>query len=272
MAPPHCAAGAAQTRRRVLVSAAALLAAAFAPAPARAGDAGEIRIGQTMPYSGVASACGVTGHTGHAYVRKIKADGGISGRKVILISLDDACSPPRTVEQARRLVAQDDVRAVFGSAGAPPNMAAHEYLNGRRTPQLSVSSGATIWNQTEKYPWTIGWQVDYESEVEGRPRGEGISRLHAAACARSARDAWAAYGYTMIQGPVHVLRQAGDDLGRENIMKQARNMRFKPAMPLRGVGARTGGRRQAPLQAMQLARFEDGRRALSGDVINVGDD
>ena len=125
----------------------------------------EIRIGQTMPYSGPASAYGVIGRAEAAYFRKINDEGGINGRKIVFISLDDAYSPPKTVEATRRLVEQDEVLLMFGSLGTATNAAVHGYLNARKIPQLFVASGATKWNDPQNHPWTMGLQVDYQTEA-----------------------------------------------------------------------------------------------------------
>jgi len=397
------------SRRRALLVAgvAAWLAAGLGAAAAA--ETGEIRIGQTMPFSGVASAYGIIGQVEGAYLRKINAEqGGVNGRKVNLISLDDAYSPPKTVEQTRKLVEQENVLAVFGSVGTPTNLAVHKYLNSRKVPHLFVSSGASFWNQPEKYPWTIGWQIDYESEgkvygkyvlkekpdakvailyqhddsgrdyIRGFKEGLGANAkkmivaeasyqitdptvdsqiialrnsgadvlfthatpkfgaqairkiyeigwkpLHVLSSTTNtiagtlkpagfeksqgvvsgflikdpgdptwkddpevrdylafmksyapnldAYDTWAVWGYTMAQGLVQTLRQAGQDVTPENIMKQARNLNFKPAMTLPGIVAKTGPNRNVPIQAMQLARFEGDRWKLSGEVIAVAE-
>jgi ABC-type branched-subunit amino acid transport system substrate-binding protein len=125
----------------------------------------EIRIGNIMPYSGPASAYGVIGKTEQAYFNKINAAGGINGRKINFISYDDAYSPPKTVEQARKLVESDEVLLIFNSLGTPPNSAIHKYMNAKKVPQLFVATGATKWDDPKDYPWTMGWQPNYQSEA-----------------------------------------------------------------------------------------------------------
>jgi branched-chain amino acid transport system substrate-binding protein len=126
----------------------------------------EIKVGNIMPYSGPASAYGVIGKTQDAYFKKINAEGGINGRKINFISYDDAYSPPKTVEQARKLVESDEVLVVFNPLGTPPNTAIQKYLNSKKVPQLFVATGATKWNDPKEFPWTIGWQPNYQSESQ----------------------------------------------------------------------------------------------------------
>jgi branched-chain amino acid transport system substrate-binding protein len=124
----------------------------------------EIKIGNIMPYSGPASAYGVIGKTEAAYFKKINDAGGINGRKINFISYDDGYSPPKTVEQARKLVESDEVLLIFNSLGTPPNSAIHKYMNSKKVPQLFVATGATKWNDPREFPWTMGWQPNYQSE------------------------------------------------------------------------------------------------------------
>ncbi|QUS38797.1 branched-chain amino acid ABC transporter substrate-binding protein [Tardiphaga alba] len=129
-----------------------------------ANSADEIRIGQTLPYSGPLSGFGVIGRAQEAYFNKLNAEGGINGRKIKFISLDDAYSPPKTVEQTRKLVEQDEVLMMFGTLGTATNNAVHRYLNGKKIPQLFVLSGATKWADPKAFPWTMPGMAAYESE------------------------------------------------------------------------------------------------------------
>jgi branched-chain amino acid transport system substrate-binding protein len=126
----------------------------------------EIKIGNIMPYSGPASAYGVIGKTEQAYFNKINAEGGINGRKINFVSYDDGYSPPKTVEQARKLVESDEVLLIFNSLGTPPNTAIQKYMNSKKVPQLFVATGATKWNDPKDFPWTMGWQPNYQSEAQ----------------------------------------------------------------------------------------------------------
>jgi len=126
----------------------------------------EIKIGNIMPYSGPASSYSVIGKTEAAYFNKINAEGGINGRKINFISYDDGYTPPKTVEQARKLVESDDVLLIFNSLGTPPNSAIHKYMNQKKVPQLFVATGATKWNDPKNFPWTMGWQPSYQSETQ----------------------------------------------------------------------------------------------------------
>src|SRR5215813_11228736 len=125
----------------------------------------EIKIGNIMPYSGPASAYGVIGKTEEAYFKKINAEGGINGRKINFVTYDDAYSPPKAVEQVRKLVESDEVLFVFNPLGTPSNTAIQKYLNSKKVPQLFVATGATKWNDPKDFPWTMGWQPSYQSEA-----------------------------------------------------------------------------------------------------------
>ena len=125
----------------------------------------EIKIGNIAPYSGPASAWSVVARTDAAYFKKINAEGGINGRKITFISYDDGYSPPKAVEQARKLVESDEVLLIFASLGTADNTAIQKYMNAKRVPQLFVASGATKWNDPQNFPWTMGWQPNYQSEA-----------------------------------------------------------------------------------------------------------
>src|ERR1700704_2418729 len=124
----------------------------------------EIKIGNIMPYSGPASAYATIGKTEAAYFNKLNAEGGINGRKINFISYDDGYSPPKAVEQARKLVESDEVLLIFNSLGTPSNSSIHKYMNAKKVPQLFVATGATKWNDPREFPWTMGWQPNYQSE------------------------------------------------------------------------------------------------------------
>jgi ABC-type branched-subunit amino acid transport system substrate-binding protein len=126
----------------------------------------EIKIGQTMPYSGPASSYGTIGRAEAAYFKKVNDEGGVNGRKIVFLSLDDGYSPPKTVEATRRLVEQDQVLVMFGSLGTATNTAVHAYLNGRKVPQLFISTGASKWNDPQNHPWTMGFQPNYHDEAQ----------------------------------------------------------------------------------------------------------
>ena len=160
------------TTRRTFLKTGAAAAATLATGawPARADNAPgvtdtEIKIGQTMPYSGPASAYGVIGKTEAAYFKMINEAGGINGRKINLVSLDDAYSPPKTVEQVRRLVEQENVAFFFNTLGTAPNAAIRQYLNDNKIPQLFVSTGASMFADPEHFPWTMGFNPNYQTEA-----------------------------------------------------------------------------------------------------------
>ena len=366
----------------------------------------EIRIGNTNPYSGPASAYGTIGKALAAYFTLVNEQGGINGRKIRFITYDDGYSPPKTVEQARRLVEQDQVMFLFQPLGTPTNTAIHRYLNAKKVPQLFVASGATKWGQPKKYPWTMGWQPNYQTEgriyaayvlkhhpngkigilyqnddygkdyLEGFRQGLGsktgmivaqlsyevshptvfsqvvalknsgadiffnvttpkfaaqaIKKAHEigwrpvhflnnvstsinavlkpAGLAASegiitsayskdpndpqwakdpARLEWLAwmkkyypqgstassfnvYGYTVAQSLVHILRAMGDELTRENLMKQAASLKnLSLPMLLPGITLNTGPEDYYPIEQMQLMRFAQGTWGLFGEVISA---
>jgi branched-chain amino acid transport system substrate-binding protein len=125
----------------------------------------EIKLGNTMPYSGPASAYGAIGKTEAAYFTMINGQGGINGRKIDFISRDDGYSPPKTVELVRKMVEEDQVLALFNTLGTPPNTAIQGYANDNKVPQLFVATGADKWNDPKNHPWTIGWQPSYRIEA-----------------------------------------------------------------------------------------------------------
>jgi branched-chain amino acid transport system substrate-binding protein len=367
----------------------------------------EIKIGNIMPYSGPASAYGIIGRTEAAYFKKINDAGGINGRKINFISYDDGYSPPKTVEQARKLVESDEVLLIFNSLGTPPNSAIHKYMNSKKVPQLFVATGATKWNDPKDFPWTMGWQPNYQSEthiyakyilknlpnakiavlfqnddygkdyLKGLKDGLGpkaasmivaeesyetseptidnhIVRLKASgadvfinittpkfaaqAIKKIAEIGWkpthflnnvsasvgsvikpagyenaqdiisAAYlkdasdkqwdndpgmkefyafmakdfpegdkldggtvvGYGVAQTLVQVLKQCGDNLTRENVMKQAASLQdFRTGVLLPGIKINTGPNDFAPISQLQLMKFKGERWELFGDVISA---
>src|SRR5450755_4136183 len=364
----------------------------------------EIKIGNIMPYSGPASSYGVIGKTEEAYFRKINAEGGINGRKINFVTYDDGYSPPKAIEQARKLVEGDEVLLIFQSLGTPSNSAIQKYMNAKKVPQLFVASGATKWGDPKNFPWTMGWQPNYQSEghiyakyilehfpnskiavfwqnddagkdqVKGLRDGLGdkasmiiadksyevsdptidsqIVALHdsgadiffswaapkgAAQAIRKVGElgwkpvyflgnvstsvatvlkpagldnakgiistaylkdptdpawkddagikAWSAfmdkyfpdgdktnnnnvYGYATAQTMVQVLKQCGDDLSRENVMKQAANLKdFTSDVLLPGIKITTGPDDFFPIEQMQLMKFDGEAWRLFGDVI-----
>ena len=157
------------TRRVSLMASAIALVFTALPASAQkkygpgASDT-EIKLGQTMPYSGPASAYGTIGKLHQAYFKMINDGGGINGRKINLISLDDGYSPPKTVEQVRKLVEQDEVLALFQTLGTPGNSAIHKYVNAKKVPHLLLATGATKWADPKNFPWTLGFNLSYQAE------------------------------------------------------------------------------------------------------------
>jgi branched-chain amino acid transport system substrate-binding protein len=159
------------TRRFTVLTAAAAIVAMTGGTMAGAAEYGpgasdtEIKIGNTNPYSGRASAYGTIGKAISAYFDKVNAEGGINGRKITFISLDDGYNPAKTVEQTRKLVEQEEVLFLFQNLGTPTNSAIHKYMNGKKVPHLFLATGATKWGDPENYPWTMGWQPNYQTEA-----------------------------------------------------------------------------------------------------------
>jgi branched-chain amino acid transport system substrate-binding protein len=363
----------------------------------------EIKIGGISPYSGPASAYGAIGKAISAYFEKINADGGVNGRKLTFISLDDGYNPAKTVEQARKLVEAEEVLFIFNTLGTPPNSAIHKYMNAKKVPQLFVATGATKWGDPKNFPWTMGWQPNYQSEakvfaahiletkpdakiailyqnddygkdyLKGMEDGLGdkaktmiVSKISyevtdptidsqmvslkasgadtffnittpkfAAQAIKKAADigwkpthylnsvsasvgavmipagpengvgiytasylkdptdpqfqkgkewddwlAWMTkyqpdgnlkdvnnvFGYTVAQGLVQVLKQAGDNLTRENIMKQAASLEMTLPMLLPGINVKTGPDDFYPIEREQLAKFDGKTWNLFGKV------
>jgi branched-chain amino acid transport system substrate-binding protein len=161
-----------QTFRHLLIGGAFALGLVLVVAPTAAQkkyDEGasdtEIKVGHTNPYSGNASAYGVSGRTHEAYFKMINDTGGINGRKINFITYDDGYSPPKTVEMARKLVEEDRVLLLFNTLGTPPNTAIHKYMNQKHIPQLFVATGASKWGNPKEFPWTMGWAPDYVTEA-----------------------------------------------------------------------------------------------------------
>ena len=366
----------------------------------------EIKIGNTMPYSGPASAYGVIGKTEAAYFNMLNEQGGINGRKINFISRDDGYSPPKTVELVRKLVEEDQVLFTFNILGTPPNTAVQGYLNDNKVPQLFVATGADKWNDPKNHPWTMGWQPSYRVEARIYSRyilknlpnakiavlyqnddfgkdyltglreglgdkaekmivatktyettdptvdsqvvalqGSGADTLLTAAIPKFAAQAirkvydigwkpahfltnvsisvgsvirpagpekavgiisasygkdptdpqwqngteykdwlaWmqkynassntadtnAVYGYNVSQTLIHVLKMCGNDLTRENIMKQAANIQdLKLPMLLPGIVVSTSATDFAPIKQMQLQKFDGTTWQLFGEVIS----
>jgi len=249
----------------------------------------EIKIGNIMPYSGPASAYGVEGKTEAAYFDKINAEGGINGRKIKFISYDDAYSPPKTVEQARKLVESDEVLLIFNPLGTAPNSAIQKYMNEKKVPQLFVATGATKWNDPKQFPWTMGWQPNYQSEgriygkyiLKERPTGKiGIlyqNDDYGKDYVKGIRDGLGAKADSMIIGEksyettnptidslVVALKSEGADIfisittpkfAAQSIKKVA-ELGWKPLFLLNGVGASTGA-------VMKPAGLENSQNIIS---------
>jgi ABC-type branched-subunit amino acid transport system substrate-binding protein len=233
----------------------------------------EIKIGNIMPYSGPASAYGVVGKTEAAYFKKINAEGGINSRKINFISYDDAYSPPKAVEQARKLVESDGVLLIFNPLGTPSNSAIQKYMNEKKVPQLFVATGATKWNDPKQFPWTMGWAPNYQSEgriyakyiLKERPTGKiGIlyqNDDYGKDYVKGIRDGLGTKAASMIVGEesyetatptidshVVALKSEGADIfisittakfAAQSIKKVA-ELGWKPLFILNGVGASTG--------------------------------
>jgi branched-chain amino acid transport system substrate-binding protein len=168
----------------------------------------EIKIGNIMPYSGPASAYGVIGKTEEAYFKMINEQGGINGRKITYITYDDGYSPPKAVEQARKLVESDEVLFIASALGTPSNTAIQKYMNAKKVPQLFVATGATKFGEFKDFPWTMGWQPAYQSE----------SRIHAAYLLREKPDAKIGVMYQNDDFGKDMLKGLKDGLGAKASM------------------------------------------------------
>lgn len=173
-----------------LVAAAALV---LLPPVTSAQVKGTIKIGQTMPYSGPGSAYGAIGKSAAAYFAMINERGGVNGRKLELISLDDGYSPPKTAEQTRKLVENEEVLLLFSNLGSATNAAIQKYVNAKKVPHLFIAAGTSNWGQPEKFPWSMGWQPNYRSE--GRVYGK--------------------YVLQTVKAPKVAILYQNDDFGRE---------------------------------------------------------
>ncbi len=166
----------------------------------------EIKVGNTNPYSGPASAYGTIGKAIGAYFKKVNDEGGVNGRKINYITYDDGYSPPKTVEMVRKLVEQDQVALLFQTLGTPPNSAIHRYMNQQKVPHLFVATGATKWNDPKNFPWTMGFQPNYQTE----------GRVYAAHMLKNTPDAKVGilyqnddYGKDYLKGFEDALTEAG---------------------------------------------------------------
>ena len=173
----------------------------------------EIKVGHTNPYSGNASAYGTIGKTIAAYFKKVNDEGGVNGRKINFISYDDGYSPPKTVEMVRKLVEQDQVALLFQTLGTPSNSAIHKYMNQQKVPHLFVATGATKWNDPQNFPWTMGYQPNYQTE----------GRVYAAYALSHVKDAKIAILYQNDDYGKDYLKGFEDGLGEAKklvVMKQ----------------------------------------------------
>src|SRR5437762_3481853 len=265
----------------------------------------EIKIGNIMPYSGPASAYGVIGKTEAAYFKKINDAGGINGRKINFISYDDGYSPPKTVEQARKLVESDEVLFIFNSLGTPPNSAIHKYMNAKKVPQLFVDIttpkfAAQAIKKIAEVEWkplhilnNVAASVGSVIKPAGYENSQGI--ISAAYLKDVTDPQWdndpgmkefldflakdfpegnkldnsVIVGYGVAQTMIQVLKQCDDDLTRANVMKQAANLKdFRTEVLLPGVTINTSPTDFAPISQLQLQRFKGERWELFGDVIS----
>lgn len=193
-----------------------------------------IKIGNTMPYSGPASVYGTVGKSAAAYFRKVNAEGGIGGRKIEFVSLDDAYSPPVAVEQTRKLVEQQKVLLIFGPLGTPTNAATQKYLNIKKVPQLFVSSGAERWGDHRQFPWSIGFNPTYVTE----------GRIYAAHILASQPDAKVAVFYQNDEFGKDIVRGFLDGLGdkaRSMVVAQASYEVSDPTVDSQIISLRSSG-------------------------------
>src|SRR5438874_658882 len=290
------------TRRTILAAAPAVLTLAATPARAQkkygpgVTDT-EIKVGNTGPYSGPASSYSPVPKSIVAWCKMVNDQGGVNGRKINLLSYDDAYTPPKTVEQIRKLVEQDEVLCTVGTLGTPTNSAIWQYMNQKKVPQLFVATGATKWDDPKGHPWTIGWQPNYQSEgriyaaylLQEKPNGKigvlyqnddfGKDYLKGLKDGLGEKKSMiaveASYETTdptvdsqIVDMKAQVLKQCDDELTRENVMKQAANLHdVTVPMLLPGIKANTSPTDFAPLKQVQMARFTGERWELFGPLI-----
>jgi hypothetical protein len=262
-----------RSEKRALIASLVLCVALAGPALAQkkydtgASDT-EIRIGNIMPYSGPASAYGTIGKALGAYFNKVNAEGGINGRKVTFITYDDGYAPPKTVEQARRLVENDDVLLILNSLGTAHNTAIQKYMNTKKVPQLFVATGATKFGDPKNFPWTMGWQPNYQSEgrifaqyilpvwKDDPGMKDWVAFMDKYYPDGDKSSSFPVYGYSIARTMVQVLQQCGDDLTRANVMKQAANLKdYETGMALPGIKINTSPTDFYPIEQMQMGRF-----------------
>src|SRR5258705_348338 len=259
-----------------------------------------------MPYSGPASAYGVIGKTEEAYFKKIDAEGGINGRKTNFISYDDDYSPQKTVEQARTLVESDEVILIFNPLGTPPNSAIQKSLNTKKVPHLFVATGATKWNDPENFPWTMGWQPNYQSETQiyakyilkekpnakvavlyqnddyGKDYLKGFKDgLGAKAASMIVMEESYEVSEPTIDSHIVKLKSTGADVfinittpkfapqARENVMKQAASIKdLELGGLLPGIKVNTSASDFAPISSVQLIRFKGETWERFGEILS----
>jgi hypothetical protein len=217
----------------------------------------EIKIGQTVAYSGPVSAYGTIGRTQAAYFRKINDEGGINARRINFISLDDGYVPAKTVEQVRKLIEQDQVFAVFQPIGSASNAAIQKYTNSKKVPVIFAGAISEKIADPRNYPWTIPWNppASADGRVYGTDPYDGINL----------------YGYTVALTFVEILKRCGDDLTRANLMRQATSLKdVTNPMLLPGIKLNTGATDYHPIEQMQMMRFDGTRWVPFGDVIDAG--
>lgn len=288
----------------------------------------EIKIGNIVPYSGPVSAYGVFGKVQEAYFRKVNDEGGVRGRKIKYVSYDDAYSPPKAIEQVRKLVESDEVLLVLTPLGTPSNSAIHRYMNSKKVPQLFIVSGATKFADPKSFPWTMGWGPSYDIEgrvyakyiLQNHPAGkvgvlyqnddygkdllkgliDGLGAKASMIVATSSYETseptvdshvvklraagvdllvsmstpkFVTMPYLMAKTFVRVLEQAGDDLTRENIMRQAANLRdLELGLLIDGIKVNTSADDFHPLKQFKMMKFTGESWQLFGPVVGVESD
>src|SRR5437764_1503714 len=250
----------------------------------------EIKLGQTNPFSGPASSYATIGKTQAAYMKMINDQGGVNGRKINLIQYDDAYSPPKAVEQVRKLVESDEVLLTFQVLGTPSNAAVQKYLNSKKVPQLFAATGASKFTDPKNFPWTMGFNPNYF--VEGRIYGQYILKEHPNAkigilyqkddagmkkyfefMAKYYPDgdkdsSFNSYGYMTTELLIHVLKACGDNLTRENVLKQAthlKNVQLDLLLP--GISVSTTPDDYRVNKQLQMMKFNGERWEMFGPIL-----
>jgi ABC-type branched-subunit amino acid transport system substrate-binding protein len=224
----------------------------------------EIKIGNTNPYGGPASAYSVIAKLEAVFFKMVNDQGGVAGRKINFISLDDGYSPPKILEQVRRLIEQDHVALLFDTTGAACNSAIQKYVNQKQVPHLFLGTGADKFGDYQHYPWTMGFQPSYQTEARIYAKYILKEKPNAA----DTTDGNYVFAYSISKAMLKVLEQCEGNFTRENIMKQATNLHdLELPTLLPGIRVNTSPTNYHPIRQMQLGKFDGIHWIPLGDLV-----